>query len=757
MKRLLTTNYTNFTKQGGFMANVLGINLKLGCCQIAALLMVIFNCELSIINSAKAQEAFYIYRNDGDFDGFFYDRVVRMNLSKVGVDSVEYDYYVVQEIETPDSIYRIPLVAIDSIGFQQPEIKFNPKLKHMDELGITPYVTEAGSRLGISKSIPANLLPKVGDVVAGFNSDIYPQNTASGWVENNIHSYVVKISGTSEPLPWYHEDDNSYYFTVESIEDLSDVFEQYITVEDIVVDDQGHALRRIAGCDSNGMPRRADSGSSSLNLIDIDGTISRSWNPSSDISIDLSAEMNLKVGLHVAYNISWRRAYVKLSRDFSLSAKPSVGFAVSKDFEFQVGDLAKFLKAIPFPASFPIFQTAPLPDWFIRGGGTLEARFTFPKMQFGMGESIIVDTDLPYFPVRYELYKKVDEEATPDGIVDTGSTSLKLWGYFQTGLKFTANVETASWLQKILAASIELDLYCGPRVDAAAFDIFTNNTEGVKVGYGEIKVKKLAIDLEAKASAALMWRDPEEKTFFSTEWAFGCDTLYSIPKFIELCADYSEENGIDASVVIPNKTFLPYRVGLGMYNTMFPDDEGLTDEQKKPHEVLYADGTCFMGYGPKEATAHFSTEGLRTGTLYILPVMRFMDSYWPADSWNGKEGKGGEVHIPHVLKLSTTSVSAPAKGGTYTITYTYSGDYILVDTVNELDFPGTYKLTEPEGDYDPYSWYYSERTGTITIHIPPNKSDESHQGQLRVYTDDYKYNHETIITVSQAAGPYEEE
>ena len=275
------------------------------------LMLVMLVVSASMLNEVQAQtepEAFFIYRNDGDFDGFFYDQVLRMNFSKIGVDSVEYDYYVVQEIETPDSIYRIPLAAIDSIGFQQPEIRFNPKLKNMDELGITPYVTEAGSRLGISKTIPADLLPKVGDVVAGFNSDIYPQNTASGWDENNIHSYVVRIADTSEPLPWYHEDDNSYYFVVESIEELSEVFEQYITVEDIVVDDQGRALRRIAGCHSNGMPRRADSGSSDLNLINIDGTITRSWNPSSDISIDLSAEMNLKVGLHVAYNISWRRA-----------------------------------------------------------------------------------------------------------------------------------------------------------------------------------------------------------------------------------------------------------------------------------------------------------------------------------------------------------------------------------------------------------------------------------------------------------------
>ena len=73
-------------------------------------------------------EAFYIYRNDGDFNGFFYDEVQDMRYSKVGLDSIEYDEFVVQEIVTADSLYRIPLCAIDSIGFVQPELMFQPNV-----------------------------------------------------------------------------------------------------------------------------------------------------------------------------------------------------------------------------------------------------------------------------------------------------------------------------------------------------------------------------------------------------------------------------------------------------------------------------------------------------------------------------------------------------------------------------------------------------------------------------------------------------
>ena len=86
-----------------------------------------------------AQDAFYIYRNDGDFNGFFYDEVIEIRQSKIGVDSLEYEQWVTQEVVLEDTIYRIPLAAIDSIGFQQPEIKFNPKVRFMERDGYSKY------------------------------------------------------------------------------------------------------------------------------------------------------------------------------------------------------------------------------------------------------------------------------------------------------------------------------------------------------------------------------------------------------------------------------------------------------------------------------------------------------------------------------------------------------------------------------------------------------------------------------------------
>ena len=52
------------------------------------LMLLMFNALGSMFNELRAQDenaAFYIYQNDGDFDGFFFDEVVRMGYSKFGI------------------------------------------------------------------------------------------------------------------------------------------------------------------------------------------------------------------------------------------------------------------------------------------------------------------------------------------------------------------------------------------------------------------------------------------------------------------------------------------------------------------------------------------------------------------------------------------------------------------------------------------------------------------------------------------------
>lgn len=566
-----------------------------------------------------AQDAFYIYRNDGNFDGFFFDEIVRMGYSKTDLDSVEHDVYVVQEIETADSLYRIPLAAIDSIGFQQPEIRMNPKFKNMDELGITPYVTSVHAEggvyhLGISKTIPSDLLPQIGDVVASWSPSIYGNN-----------GFVVKIREESEPLKWYQdENDQSYYWIADGITELSDVFDQFITVEDIGVDEEGNAVcRRIAGCNPDGTIRRATTGDKEVNLLNISGTFTREWKSGGDSSIGLSAEVGVLLKLRVAYNITWRRLFVKLSRDLVISAKPSLAMSVSKGFDYSIDDFLPLrLPVVIFPATCPIFQTSPIPEWFVRGEGKLEAKLNLPAVQLGFGEDIIVDTD-ELFPVSYEprLYPTV--QGSVDDALDLGSAEVSLSGYLQTGLKFKADLMTASWFSKIFQGDIGLFLYCGPKIGGqVSYNTSFAENENSTAFYNSLSNSYLhseliSFDLEAKATAAAFWSDPEEKKFFDKNWSFFTDTVRFVPQF-----DNPEiiVNGKNTSVTIHPKG--GRTIG---YCTM---TVGIYDTDKKLVKTV-GDWTYGTNHDEQYYTTDFSLDDLKSGVPYEARTLLTWAGYGP--------------------------------------------------------------------------------------------------------------------------------
>ena len=67
---------------------------------------------------AQAQnDALFVYRNDGAIHGFLRADIDSMVCSQIDLDSLLHADYVVQEIWTADSVYRIPLAAIDSRRF----------------------------------------------------------------------------------------------------------------------------------------------------------------------------------------------------------------------------------------------------------------------------------------------------------------------------------------------------------------------------------------------------------------------------------------------------------------------------------------------------------------------------------------------------------------------------------------------------------------------------------------------------------------
>ena len=611
---------------------------------------------LMTVPTLQAQDAFYIYRNDGNFDGFFFDEVERMSYSKFDLDSVEHDVYVVQEIQTVDSLYRIPLAAIDSIGLQQPEIRLSPKAKFVCESPIQPYITYARNGYIVVNNLPYEFVPEVGDVLIGLPTD----KNASELYTDGSFSCVV------ESIEFDRWDYNQRIIRGHAVEQLSDVFDQYITVENLTIDPQGKIIRRIAGCDENGIPRRA-SDSYENTLFDINGTFTHEWKPTSNSFVNLSAEVGVKMKMRVAYEINWNRFFVKLSRDLIIKPKPSINMGLSTSFEGTIADIIG-LPAIMFPASCPIFETNPVPEIFMRAGGELKASFNLPAVELGIGDHVIIDSN-NLFPISYGLHLTPKADEIDKDMLDL-SSEVSMSGFFQTGVKFQADLSTASWFQKLFNGKIGLYLYCGPRVEASgsiSADIL--NFEGVKL-YDNLKsinlnLAWLSLNLEAKATARSWWSDPVERTFFSKNWSFFTDTIGIVPLFDQPTV---KVNGQNATITLhPRRKTLPSNylsIDINRGEDTLVETIGewpYYAAMKKDSTTYQASTTLEPGIyhaRPRIKIANYNPLlGPRSNDFYIWPdQITKVDFYYTSIKAVDEEEKDTLLYSPHIWTLPVNGV-----------------------------------------------------------------------------------------------------
>ena len=126
-------------------------------------LMILF---AAITLSGMAQtigEEMYIFRNNGQINGFLPDEILSMEYSYYDADSVKYEEIVTQVVNTVDSVYMIPLAEIDSISFVTPKTEYQPDAINLSEQ-LMPYVISSDSlTILLSKATPSSILPAVGN------------------------------------------------------------------------------------------------------------------------------------------------------------------------------------------------------------------------------------------------------------------------------------------------------------------------------------------------------------------------------------------------------------------------------------------------------------------------------------------------------------------------------------------------------------------------------------------------------------------
>jgi len=139
------------------------------------------------------QPAIYNYRNDGQFNAWLDIDVEKITYSCTDLDGVEHDDIVVQEVWTPDSVYRIPISAIDSIGFRAPKPEFKEGIFHITEDHLPYAVSVENLSVILNSSIPTSLLPSVGQVVISDVFDSPFEKGFAGKVESisNVNGQII--------------------------------------------------------------------------------------------------------------------------------------------------------------------------------------------------------------------------------------------------------------------------------------------------------------------------------------------------------------------------------------------------------------------------------------------------------------------------------------------------------------------------------------------------------------------------------------
>lgn len=121
--------------------------------------------EVSSDVDERPQYAIFTYRNDGDFNAFLNIDVDSITYSNTDLNGVAHANAVVQQVWTPDSLYRIPLDAIDSIGFKAPATEYKPDVVIIDERHM-PYIIDAtDSTITFSSNVPSSMVPSVGQIM----------------------------------------------------------------------------------------------------------------------------------------------------------------------------------------------------------------------------------------------------------------------------------------------------------------------------------------------------------------------------------------------------------------------------------------------------------------------------------------------------------------------------------------------------------------------------------------------------------------
>jgi hypothetical protein len=706
------------------------IHLQSWLRRAAVLLITLAGCLPIVAQEEEIEggEAFYIYQNDGHFDGFFYDQVKQIRYSRLDTLGIEHDRYVSQEIVTEDSVYRIMLTAIDSVSYVQPEIRYAKETRFMADEGMMAYYLSISKPfddrflLRFSGSMPAALQPKVGDVLCCPKLKDYEE------------AFVGKVKKV-------HSEGGEIQVECGYIEDLSEVFEQFVTVEQIRQKQTENGVRfsrRIAGLER---PTRAEGNWEDITLFNVTSHLEGNLDLFSDnTKLILGADLSFAAVANAVYKIKgWRDFYLKTE------VKPQVGlnFNVAIDGQIGgtpislkslpgVGDLLSKVSRIPFPAVCPILYLDVVPEPFIRGEAHLNfALNTGPEVK-AMGLGIELKSEYPYIvPSASLLATPIIPAAVflPSELDGKFELSAEINGMAQIGIKSPIKLGTMDWLKWVADAETESTLYAGPKLDGK-FPLSTqmlSNTIFENLEEAELNFTALSCDLEFSAKGSILGWDGEAKKTFNYSIFKYPMKAFPVIDIDNIKVDiYGErKNNVRVSYGTKGNVFFPQTLGVGIYTK--------ADEKDNEYRKLYKKDFRSQGYFMNTFNnVELTFEDLEAGEYLVCPIIKPSFPIIPTDddglipAYKGanyaddydKQKRKFTITMQELV-LTPSEIQAEEEGGEFGVDVQTGFDtpiipeslekWINAEIITGSDKSNTLKLTVDENQTDAF------RTGLVFV------------------------------------------
>lgn len=678
-------------------------------------------------SAQQTQDALYIYRNDGGFNGFFFADIDRIEYSKVDTLGVEHDDYVVQEVYALDTLYRIPLNAIDSVTFVTPETIYKKDVVHTTESDMWNYVisSDSVSMLKLATNTPSGMIPKVGDKIVTTKSREF--------LPGGFYGVVKKVSTSSG------------YITVNcEVPELTELFDQVVFKAAAVGSPDGGSSARTRGEESatNEFEIPAVNFMRSLGGGDINYDLGNNWSLKGNGSMELG--VNHKVNLRAFMAIRWALGMnlditqrVETTSWFDLKLSGEVGGQV--DIHTYLLNGWEWIPDTPFAI-----------EW--EGGFSISAS---GKVELNVHRKHVSSS---YFMVQYndsfydeERSQCVESFHTLGTEAETslsGELSATAGPYFSVyvclakkevgkmGLRFDAgtkvNLSAELNMTDYLLAAVPSMLPAVMMAKPTALYDYLNRDGSVKFG------RFFKIDFEAQLANIKKLKytktlydnfsTPAKRAWIDFEGGL-------VPKFSTTRLIYDKEkNKMTAQVALTRKTLMGNKVGFAAYYTKSGKQaaRSLYDTQYKYDGEV----ASFNKWSQTFENLHGGKELTFYPIVTLLPPLNIELLASPASTYT----------IPGEMEVTPEALDFEAKGGT--------GKFTVKDNLDKEEDTYERKAEINFGDDKVKPWFKGEWSGDdYTVIV--DKSDSS---QVRTATINFSISNkdksidlQKSVTISQAA------